>query len=65
MERDRVSAIEVYCELFSGHPKDVDKDTRFINSVLSQLPGWKKQTVRVGVDYGPVKGFIHAMRYRP
>jgi predicted P-loop ATPase len=65
VDRDRVSAIEVYCELFNGHPKDVDKDTRFINSVLSQLRGWKKQTVRVGADYGPVKGFIHVMRYRP
>lgn len=63
--RDRISAIEVWCELFNGHPKDADKDTRFINSVLARIKGWKRRTIRVGADYGPVHGFVHAIRYRP
>ena len=63
VDRDRISAIEVWCELFNGSPKDADKDTRFINSVLGRQPGWRRQTVRVGADYGPVHGYVHAVRF--
>lgn len=63
VERDRISAIEVWCELFNGQPKDANKDARFINSVLARMPGWKKTTVRVGVEYGAAKGFVRPPKY--
>lgn len=65
VERDRISAIEVWCELFGGNPQDTRRNTRFINSVLTRLPGWKGRQVRIGTDYGSVKGFVHTERYRP
>lgn len=64
VDRDRITAIEVWCELFNGHPKDADKDSRFINSVLARLPGWKKKTVRAGASYGPAKGYVRTANYR-
>lgn len=63
VDRDRISAIEVWCELFNGNPKDMRKDIRFINSVLSNIPGWRPRTVRAGVSYGPAKGFIQPIKF--
>lgn len=58
VDRDRISAIEVWCELFNGMPKDADRNARAINAVLGRLPGWKRQVVRIGAEYGVVRGFV-------
>ena len=63
VDGDRISAIEVWCELFGGSPQDRRKDIRFINSVLSNIPGWRPRTVRAGVSYGPGKGFIQPIKF--
>ena len=43
MKRDRISAIEVWCECFN-RPKEYisKKDSREINAILENLDGWKK-----------------------
>lgn len=55
--RDRISALEVWCELFCRAPRDAGLNLRDINTVLRGLPGWQCQTIRPGVGYGTVKGF--------
>lgn len=41
--RDRVCALEVWCELFEGNKKDMRyTDAVEINAILSGAPGWKK-----------------------
>lgn len=59
-ERDRISAIEVWCELFNGSTKDMKPaDTREINAVLANLPGWKRSEnpMRFG-PYSLQRGFV-------
>ena len=59
-ERDRVCAIEVWCELFGGGTKDLKRQEAIeINSVLAGMPGWKKHesNFRSG-PYGFQKGFV-------
>lgn len=52
VKRDRIAAIEVWCELFNGAPKDMDKiNTREINAVLANIPGWERHNLW----YGPYK----------
>lgn len=60
VERDRIAAIEVWCELFNGHIKDIkNTDTREINSILANLPGWKRagKPFRDG-PYSIQRGFV-------
>ena len=60
VERDRISAIEVWCELFNGSIKDVkNSDTRKINAVLKRLSGWRRADtiIRFG-PYSSQRGFI-------
>lgn len=60
MERDRICAIEVWCECFGGDIKHMRRaDAIEINGILSGLQGWKKHnsTMRFG-PYGHQKGFI-------
>lgn len=59
VKRDRISAIEVWCELFNGDIKMLkNAETREINAVISRIPGWKrcKDPWRFG-PYGTQRGF--------
>lgn len=41
VDRDRICALEVWCELFNGSVRDIkSSDTREINAVLQNIPGW-------------------------
>lgn len=55
--RDRVCALEIWCELLDGRQKDMKKtDSREINDILSTLPGWEPNRTRFGI-YGHQRGF--------
>lgn len=60
MPRDRISAIEVWCELYNGNQKDFRQtDTREINNVLARLSNLEraKSGFRCG-PYGNQRGFV-------
>lgn len=60
VERDRVCAVEVWCELFGGSVRDMKQaDTREINAIISSVQGWKKagSPIRMGA-YGAQRGFV-------
>lgn len=57
--RDRISAIEVWCELFNRPPKELEGHSRPINAVLREIPGYRYRTIRAGAGYGMVKGFVY------
>lgn len=57
--RDRVCALEVWCEVFNGQQKDIHySDTVEINSILENAPGWARSRngIRFG-HYGLQRGF--------
>ena len=59
VKRDRITAIEVWCELFNGNQKDFRQtDTREINAILAKLPCVERANsgVRCG-PYGTQRGF--------
>lgn len=60
VERDRISAIEVWCELLEGEMKNFTQtQAREINAVLSKMPGWKKcRGPSFGKEYGRPRGFL-------
>jgi hypothetical protein len=42
LERDRVCAMEVWCECFGYNPEKIrNLDAREINTILQHMPGWK------------------------
>ena len=58
--RDRISAVEVWCELYNGNQKDFRQtDTREINNILAKLPNLKRASsnFRCG-PYGRQRGFF-------
>lgn len=58
VDRSYISAVEVWCELFNGKPKDTDRHARFINRVLARQPGWSSiQVGKPGPDYPSSRGF--------
>jgi putative DNA primase/helicase len=60
-ERDRICAAEVWCECLGGEPKFMRQtDTREINTILENLPGWTKALngLRFGKTYGLQRGYI-------
>lgn len=60
VDRDRISAIEVWCELLGGSMRDMkSSDTREINGVLSMMPGWKRNNnpLRFG-PYNLQRGYV-------
>ena len=60
MPRDRISAIEVWCELYNGNQKDFRQtDTREINNILAKLPNLERanSSFRCG-PYGKQRGFV-------
>lgn len=59
MPRDRISAVEVWCELYNGNQKDFRQiDTREINNILAKMPNLTraKSNFRCG-PYGVQRGF--------
>lgn len=58
--RDRISAIEVWCEAFLKNKADIrQRDSRDINAIISRVPGWAQTTpASAGPDYGNQRGFI-------
>ena len=53
VERDKVCAAEVWCELYYKPISDMRKsDAREINAVLERLPGWRSIHGRFGKAYG-------------
>lgn len=58
--RERVCALEIWCEAFGGIAREMrNTDTRELNAIVAATPGWKKsaKTVRMGC-YGAQRGFI-------
>lgn len=59
--RDRVCALEVWCEALNGDSKYFKRqDALEINGIIEKTPGWEKMKngARFGKDYGPQKGFF-------
>ena len=57
--RDRICALEVWCEAFNGSIKEMkNADTRELNAIMAATPGWQKTggTLRFG-PYGAQRGF--------
>ena len=51
VQRDRICALEVWCELFNGSPKDFRYvDAAEINEIICAIPGWSK--TRNGLRFG-------------
>ena len=60
IKRDRICALEIWCEAFGGSIKECkNADTREINSIIAAMPEWKKcnGTLHFG-PYGTQRGFI-------
>lgn len=62
VERNRICALEVWCELFNGNPRDLgsgNRDSREINEILINISGWKrsKSPKECGVPYGKQRCF--------
>ena len=58
--RDRICAIEVWCEAFGGDLRNLKTaDARELNAILVNTPGWKRPTnsIRFG-PYGKQRGFV-------
>jgi putative DNA primase/helicase len=58
-QRDRVCAAEIWCECLGGEMRNMRQiDTREINAILSNLPGWKKPSSGIICGaYGLQRGF--------
>ncbi|MBQ9347070.1 MAG: virulence-associated protein E [Oscillibacter sp.] len=60
VQRDRICALEIWCELFHGYEKDMKReDTTEINSIIEASPSWKK--TKNGLRFGPYglhRGFL-------
>ena len=60
MERDRVCALEVWCEVFEGNRRNFrNMDAREMNAILQSLSGWKSdKKKRFGSLYGIQRAYI-------
>ncbi len=63
VDRDRVCALEVWCEALDGRQKDMRySDTAEINSILEAATGWEKSTKTMRCGYcGVQRGFRKAL----
>jgi len=60
VERDYICAAEIWCECLGNEIKWMKQsDTREINNILNDIPGWikDKKMRRCGKDYGPQRGY--------
>jgi len=64
VRRDKVCAMEIWCELFEGDPKQLTPaQAREINDILRRMPGWKPYKkgngkLRFGKPYGLQRAYI-------
>lgn len=58
--RDRVCALEVWCELLEGQKRDMkNSDTAEINQIIAAAPGWKRTAQALKFGYcGAQRGFV-------
>ena len=58
--RDRICALEVWCEAFGGNIKEMkNTDAREINAIITATPGWKKTSnAKYSGPYGTQRGFM-------
>ncbi len=62
--REKVCALEVWCELFNGEKKDLTRQkSKEINEVILKTGEWErvKQSIRFSELYGVQKGFVRKM----
>ena len=60
VERKRVCALELWCELFGGSRGTLSNaDAREINGILERLPGWVRlpNPVRISKEYGKQRAY--------
>ena len=59
VKRDRVCALEIWCEAFGGQPRDFRySDSTEINDILRAIPGWEKTPGSLRFGYcGKQRGF--------
>lgn len=63
VDRDRISALEIWCEALNGDPKLMKAaDVREINSILDAVEGWSrsKKVIRCG-PYGVQRGYLKSV----
>ena len=60
IQRDRICALEIWCELFGGSPKDFRyTDAVEINEIIRSMPGWSKAQNSLRFSYcGYQRGFL-------
>ncbi|WNX84381.1 virulence-associated E family protein [Agathobaculum sp. NTUH-O15-33] len=60
--RDRICALEIWCELLDGQKKDMRySDTQEINAIIAALPEWEKAKSSIRFGYcGKQKGWVKA-----
>lgn len=65
--RQRVCALEIWCELFDGLGKDMRRaDAQEINSVIATAPGWEKSAGSIRFGYcGKQKGWERTPELSP
>lgn len=62
MERPQICAAEIWVECFHKQLADMkQRDTREINAILGNMPGWKAERVRFGAQYGLQRGYIRSV----
>ncbi len=65
VERDRVCALEIWCELFNGDFRQIQRrDSIEINSIISSFDDWEKydKVIKFNKDYGVQRGFKMARK---
>lgn len=63
--RDRIAAIEVWCELFMSNKRDIKpSDRKEINACISGTPGWKQgsKPFYAGKPYASQRGFVRGLK---
>lgn len=60
--RDRICALEIWCEAFGGQPKDFRySESAEINDILRAMPGWEKTPNGLRFGYcGYQRGFLRS-----
>lgn len=61
VNRDRICASEIHCELFKYPKNSLDnRSSREINRLLDSIPGLRKskQAMRFGAEYGRIRGYF-------
>lgn len=63
--RDRVCALEIWCELFDGSTTNMRyADAQEINGILSALPNWERANIRFK-GYGKQRGYLRRRNIQP